>query len=80
MAQLVVRNIDDAISRRFAQRASAEGKSAEELALELIVRHANETREAAARQLDEIRRSTAGKSFPDPVDLIRRDRDSTHVG
>ena len=58
MAQFVVRDIDEAVSRRFFERARREGKSAEELARELITRHANETREKAARRLEEIRLST----------------------
>ena len=80
MAQFVVRDIDEAVSRRFFERARREGKSAEELARELITRHANETREKAARRLEEIRLSTVGAKTSDPVELIRADRDGDHAG
>ena len=65
---------------RVFERARREGKSAEELARELITRHANETREKAARRLEEIRLSTVGAKTSDPVDLIRADRDGDHDG
>jgi plasmid stability protein len=80
MAQFLVRDIDEAVSRRFVERARREGKSAEELARELITRHANETRERAARRLEEIRLSTVGTTTIDPVELIRADRDGDHAG
>ncbi len=78
MAQLVIRDIDEMVSQRFAERARKDGKSTEELARELITRHADEMRETAARKLDEIRRSTVGKKIVYPVELIRADRDSNH--
>ena len=51
----------------------------EELARELITRHANETRETAARRLEEIRRATVGKKTIDPVELVRADRNGDHA-
>lgn len=81
MAQIIIRNLDDAAVERLKARARGNGRS-----LEAEVRHileqsakvnmAGKIDMAAARQhIMEIRRKLAGRKFPDSVELIREDRD-----
>ena len=52
MAQMIVRNLDDAVAERFKAKARASGKSAEQLLRELI-------ESAAAPDVTEILRDLA---------------------
>jgi len=76
MKQMIVRNIDDDTAERFKARAKAAGKSAEQALRELIADYAKPAKEEALRLMDRIRAKTAGKETLDPVELIRRDRDT----
>ena len=78
MKQMLVRNIDDDVAERFKAKARAEGKSAEQALRDLMVQYARPSKEEALRVLEEIRKTTVGKSAPDAVELIRRDRDTDH--
>ncbi|MBN9434252.1 MAG: hypothetical protein J0I45_17615 [Bosea sp.] len=78
MAQMLVRNIDDAVAERFKQRAKADGKSAEQVLRELIDRYAARPVEERLAALDAIRATTIGKPVVDPVAIIRQDRDTGH--
>lgn len=78
MAQMLVRNIDDAVAERFKQRAKADGKSAEQVLRELIDRYAARSVEERLAALDAIRATTIGKPVVDPVATIRQDRDTGH--
>ena len=79
LVRLVVHDIEEEVSRRFLERARSMGKSAEELARDLITSHVNEMRGSAAARLDEIRLTTKGKQMADPVEVVRLDRDGDHV-
>jgi plasmid stability protein len=78
MAQMLVRNIDDALSERFKTRAKSEGKSAEQALRDLIAGYAVPSKEQILQSLDQIRATTFGKPVLDPVAMIREDRDSDH--
>lgn len=79
MAQMIVRNIDEAVSARFRARAKAEGKSAEQALRDLIAEYGGSSREAALAELRAIREANKGKPPFDPVAAIREDRDTDHA-
>lgn len=53
MAQMLVRDIDDAVAARFKARAEAEGKTAEQVLREMIEDYANGWDPAATAQLSQ---------------------------
>jgi plasmid stability protein len=55
MASMLIRNLPDDVLERFKARASADGKSAEQLAREAITEKARPPREEIIRQIDAIR-------------------------
>lgn len=76
MAQLLVRDIPEALVLALKERAAAHGRSAEaehRLILEEALRSGrNEFREQAGR----LRAQTAGRIQSESADLIREDRDA----
>jgi antitoxin FitA len=75
MAQIIVRNLDDAIVDRLKARARDNDRS-----LEAEVRHILEQSArvdmAQARQIAiDIRERLKGRKFPDVAELIREDRE-----
>ena len=75
MAQIIVRNLDDAVVDRLKARARTNDRS-----LEAEVRHILEQSAkvdmAQARQIVmERRKKLQGRKFADSVELIREDRD-----
>jgi hypothetical protein len=78
MTKVLASEVDDAMVERFNARAEAEGKTPEQVLRHLIETYASPDRAAALARLDAIRSSTRGKPLPDPVALIRQDRDSDH--
>ncbi len=76
MAQMIVRNLDDAIADRFKAKARAAGKSAEQLLRELVENAAQPDIADVLRDLDAVRETTRDKAVADPVESIRRDRDT----
>ncbi len=76
MAQLLVRDIPEALVLALKERAAAHGRSAEaehRLILEEALRSGrNEFREQAGR----LRAQTAGRIQGESADLIREDRDA----
>lgn len=81
MAQIVVRGIDDALMKKFKERAKQQGKSAEQAVRELIEGAARAARQeedwlARADRLREELRQKYGTSDISSADLIREDRDS----
>lgn len=55
MASMVIRNIPDDAFERFKKRAKAEGKSAEQMAREVVIDKAGPSREALLKRMDTIR-------------------------
>ena len=76
MAQLLVRDLPEALVLALKERAAANGRSAEaehRLILEEALRSGrNEFRKRAGR----LRAQTAGRIQGESADLIRKDRDS----
>jgi len=75
MAQIVIRNIDDAVVAALRRRAAASGTSMEEQARRALARAVGLDREAAVSRLTEVRRSVGRLEGPSIVDDLRRDRD-----
>jgi plasmid stability protein len=80
MGSMVIRNIPDDVLESFKARARAEGKSAEQMARDVIAREAGMTPQEAWATIDAIRADSK------PVDLetalrimeeVRADRDGT---
>jgi plasmid stability protein len=75
MAQIVIRNIDDAVLAALRRRAAAVGTSMEEQARRALARAVGLDREDAVRRLAEVRRNIGRVTGPSVVDDLRRDRD-----
>ena len=75
MAQIVIRNIDNAVVDALRRRAAASGTSMEEQARRALARAVGLDREAAARRLADVRRSIGRIEGPSVRDDLRRDRD-----
>lgn len=75
MAQIVIRNIDDAVIDALRQRAAACGSSMEEQARRALTSAVGLDREEAVRRLIEIRRRIGRVPGPSIVADLRRDRD-----
>jgi plasmid stability protein len=75
MAQIVIRNIDDAVLAALRRRAAAVGTSMEEQARRALARAVGLDREDAVRRLAEVRQNIGRVEGPSVVDDLRRDRD-----
>jgi len=75
MAQILIRNIDDAVVDALRRRAAACGISMEEQARRALTSAVGLGREEAVRRLDEIRRRIGQLPGPSVVEDLRRDRD-----
>ncbi len=77
MAEIVVRDLDDAVVERLREHASTAGHSLEaEVKLILETEFKRQADMARARELiDKIRTELDGREFPDTVELIREMRD-----
>jgi plasmid stability protein len=75
MAQVIVRNIDDAAMRRLKRRAAQEGTPLESKLRALIVREAKTDRAAFRERARALRQELAGRKRSDSTRLIREDRD-----
>jgi plasmid stability protein len=75
MAQVVVRNVDDAAIKRLKSRAARKGHSLEQELRTVIVEASREDHAEFWRRADAIKESLRGKKFSDSTLLIREDRD-----
>jgi plasmid stability protein len=74
MAQILVRNLDDAVVDRLKLRAQAKGTSLEQEARTILTEASQMTRAEVAKRLEEFRaRQKPNKTRA--ADLIREDRD-----
>jgi plasmid stability protein len=76
MAQVLIRNLDDAVLERHRERAREKGHSLEQELRELLTRSAPLTVEEKLAIADRIRAMTPAGPRPKGEDLIRKDRDS----
>ncbi len=75
MAQILVRNLDDAAVERLKARAKGNGRSLE-AEVRCILEQSAKVDMATARQMVlDMRERLKGRKFPDVVELIREDRD-----
>lgn len=79
MAQMIVRNIDDALMERLRANARRKGQSLEQSVREILAQSAPPSRDALLAFAAEMRARTAKrKPTLDAVELIRHDRDTDH--
>ena len=76
MAQVIIRNIDDAVIARHKRKAELHGRSLEQHLRLILTETAPLTPEERAAVADKIRAMTPGVLSDDSTDLIREDRDS----
>jgi antitoxin FitA len=74
MAQIVIRNIDDAVVDALRRRAAACGISMEEQARRALTSAVGLDREGAVHRLTEVRRRIGRVRGPSIVADLRRDR------
>ena len=75
MAQVLVRDIDDAVIDRLKVRAQHNGRSLE-AELRMILQRASTERDRDWRaELERVRAMFTGRTFSDSAELIREDRD-----
>lgn len=75
MANILVRNVDEATADRLKQKARAEGKSLNDIAREALEKAAKPGKEEIWAEADRLRKEI-GKVSGDSTQLIREDRDS----
>jgi len=79
MAQILVRNLDEAVVAKLKERAQRNGRSLQaevRMILEQAAGDGGKVDTATARRMsEEFHRRFAGRKFPDTVELIREDRD-----
>jgi plasmid stability protein len=74
MAQILIRNLDEAVLEALRRRAGARGRSLEEEARRALAAAVGLTRNEALARLDEARRRIGRLSGPTSLDDLRRDR------
>lgn len=74
MAQIVIRNIDEAVIEALRRRAASCGTSMEEQARRALASAVGLEREAAVRRLTEIRKAIGRVGGPSTLADLRRDR------
>lgn len=75
MAQILVRNIDDAVVERLKARARTNDRSLEAEVRQILEQSAKFDMSQARQIVMERRKKLQGRKFTDSVDLIREDRD-----
>lgn len=75
MAQLLVRDLDDAVVERLRERARQNNRSLEAELRSILQRAAGVITPEALAEVERVRAMFAGRSFSDSAELIREDRD-----
>jgi plasmid stability protein len=75
MAQVIIRNIDDAAIRRLKSRAARKGISLERELRTIVTEAARADRSDFVARAATFRRKLRGRRHSDSTALIRRDRD-----
>jgi antitoxin FitA len=80
VAQVIIRNIDDAVIERLKSRAAAQHKSLEQSLRDVLTEAAKPRRAELLAEIERIRAMTPprepGKVYPTAEEMIREDRDS----
>jgi antitoxin FitA len=74
MAQIVIRNLDDAVVAALRRRAADDGTSMEEQARRALMNAVGLDREQAVQRLESVRRRIGRLPGPSIVEELRRDR------
>lgn len=74
MAQILIRNLDEAVLVKLRQRAAEAGTSLEEEARRALAAAAGLTRDAALARLDAVRTQIGRVQGPSTLEDLRRDR------
>jgi plasmid stability protein len=74
MAQILIRNLDEAVIAALRQRAVEAGTSLEEEARRALANSAGLSREAALARLDAVRTRIGRIEGPSSLEDLRRDR------
>jgi len=75
MAQVLIRNLDDAVVQRLKDRASARGWSLEQELRTILTGAARMDEEEFLRRAAELRAQQGDRPQTDSANLIREDRD-----
>jgi plasmid stability protein len=78
MADVLVRNLDDAVLKRLKTHARREGRSLQAEVSRILTRAAETPQvdpETARKMLDRFRRRFHGRRFSDSAAILREDRD-----
>jgi len=76
MAQVIIRDLDDAVVERLKRRAADHGVSVEQELRAIITAAVRPTKEEMIAQMRRIRARTRPGKFPSAEEMIREDRDS----
>lgn len=74
MAQILIRNLDEAVIAALRQRAAEAGTSLEEEARRALASSAGLSRDAALARLDAVRERIGRIEGPSSLEDLRRDR------
>jgi plasmid stability protein len=74
MAQILIRNLDDAVIDALRGRARERGSSVEEEARQALASAVGLSREEAIRRLDDIRAKIGRLPGESSLEILRRDR------
>jgi len=76
MAELLIRDLDDAVARHLREEAVRSGRSAEEMARDILMHRLAAAVYGRAAVADLIRARNKGPFSEESWEIIRRDRDS----
>jgi plasmid stability protein len=76
VAQVLIRNLDDAVVEAIRRRAALRGHSLEQELREIVSAAATPSRAEALEMVDRIRALTPNVKQTDSTELIREDRDA----
>lgn len=76
MADLLIRNLDEAVIERLERQAQARKIPLEQFLREILTAAAGPSRQQILAAMDRIRRMTPKRLTDDSTDMIRADRDS----
>jgi plasmid stability protein len=79
MAQILIRNLDDAVLDALRRKAGEHGSSVEEEARQALSASVGLTREEALRRMDEIRAKIGRLPGETSLEILRRDRQRDEI-
>ena len=74
MAQVLVRDLENAVVDKLKERAKSRGRSLEAELRLILEQAAQDTRQQGLLELEQVRALCAGRTFSDSTELLREDR------